>query len=82
MPELTPDELSALFAWIVDAQAFLPLSEAAKPTVDKLVAYQETLKQKEEVPITLPPPRPDDYRDYYGNAMWSDENIAEFGELL
>lgn len=45
MPELTLDELSALFAWIVDAQGLLPLSEAAKPVVDKLIEYQGVLKQ-------------------------------------
>lgn len=47
MPELTIEELSVLFAWIVDAQAFLPLSEAAKLTVDKLIVYQEKLKEKQ-----------------------------------
>jgi len=71
MPELTPDELSALFAWIVDAQAFLPLSEAAKPAVDKLIAYQQELKKKQA------PASADGYAE-----MWSDKNIAEFGNLL
>lgn len=39
--ELTVDELSALFAWVVDAQEFVPLSEEAKATVDKLIVYQQ-----------------------------------------
>ena len=45
MPELTLTDLSALFAWIVNAQEFVPLNEAAKPAVDKLIAYQQVLKQ-------------------------------------
>ena len=51
MPELTSDELSALFAWIVDAQSFLPLSEGAKAVVDKLIAHQEKLKENNSYPI-------------------------------
>jgi hypothetical protein len=46
MPELTLDDLSALFAWIVDAQGFLPLSEGAKSAVDKLIEQQEQLKEQ------------------------------------
>lgn len=47
MPELTNDELSALFAWIVDAQSFIPLSDSAKTAVDKLIEYQQELLKKE-----------------------------------
>lgn len=45
MPELTADELSALFTWMVDAQEFLQMrDEQAKAAVDKLIDYQQTLK--------------------------------------
>lgn len=49
MSELTIADLSNLFAWIVDAQSFLPLSDGAKETVDKLIEIQkELLKQKQD----------------------------------
>ena len=34
-------DLGALFAWIVQAQEFLPLSEKAKQAVDALIKQQE-----------------------------------------
>lgn len=46
MEELTQDDLSALFAWIVDAQEFLPLSDGAKMAIDKLIEIQRR-KQEE-----------------------------------
>lgn len=76
MPELTLDELNALLTWMIDAMAFLPFNEEAKPAVDKLIAYQQKLKEKEENKkntATL---------EAWGRAMWSDKNIAEFGSLL
>lgn len=55
MPELTLDELSALFAWMVDAQAFLQMkSELARTAVDKLIAYQQSLKSQAPESKTLP----------------------------
>lgn len=50
MPELTLPELAALFAWMVDAQEFLPVPENAKSAVDKLIQYQEVLNQNKQVP--------------------------------
>jgi hypothetical protein len=48
MPELTISDLSALFAWIVDAQEFLALSDGAKVAVDKLIEQQQALMSKED----------------------------------
>lgn len=81
MPELTLDELNALLTWMIDAMAFLPFSEEAKPAVDKLIAYQQKLKEQEENKknaSTLEAWA----EGMWGRAMWSDKNIAEFGELL
>lgn len=56
MPELTFDELSDLFAWMVDAQEFLYMrSELARGAVDKLIAYQQTLKEQVPEPTAALP---------------------------
>lgn len=44
--DLTFDELSALFAWMVDAQEFLPVPEKANEAIDKLITYQRSLKHR------------------------------------
>lgn len=54
MPELTSDELSALFAWMVDAQEFLPVPEKANEAIDKLITYQQSLKSQVPESETLP----------------------------
>ena len=64
MPELTLDDLSALFAWIVDAQEFLPLSEQAKGATDKLIAQQTQLKRQTQASEL------DDMIDYYQVTAW------------
>lgn len=66
MPRIHASDLAGLFAWMVDAQEFLPLTEEAKRAVDQLVIWQsdfQMIKERrgEEKPIAgwlLPDPKP------------------------
>ena len=44
----TSKELSAILAWIADAQEVFPMPESMKPLVDQLISFQKEIKEEEE----------------------------------